>query len=799
MSGELLRPGDVVRARDERWSVSRIVSFAAASIVELQGCDRTNRGARARLLLPFESLQRVPPAAAARVVRAGRWRHLARAALSRAQPSYTALRAAARAKISILPFQLEPAIALTRGLASRVLVADDVGLGKTIQAGLAIAEAVARLDEPHVLVVVPAGIREQWQLELEQRFGIAAFAADAASLPRTGWWAPGANPWSMHPVVITSIDFVKRPEALRGLESLVWDLVVFDEAHSLSTRSDRNIAATAVAMRARTLMMLTATPHSGKDEEFARLCALGDFRGEFPLLVFHRTREDVGLPAIRRSIAFRVRLTRAEQRMHEALFRYARLVWRQKGATSPYARLAAIVLARRGCSSTAALAKSIERRLSLLSDAAILPSQLLLPIDDGADDEPPGAQLGAAGLHDAGEERDRLAGLLELARTAQAYDSKLAALRRLLRRSSEPAIVFTEYRDTVEHLRSELGVTSAVLHGGLSAAERRAALLEFTSGRGRVLLATDAASEGLNLHQHCRLVINLELPWTPRRLEQRTGRVERIGQLSRVHAVSLLAAGTFEEKTLAALTHRRERIREVVGALRGPGLDEHDVARSVFVGGAPSDEERARRLPKGVFTVDLRRVAAREADRIVTARQLEEPLTRIDGAPFVFAAPVRQPGGHVYWVFRIEFADCRSRILWDTLLAIRGDIAIPARRTAAEVRQLADLLRNAFCAHANRAHADAALVVGSAIRRPRALALRRERAIMAAARQHGARIAAQLSQRTLFSGPPSATVDQLAALNDLLSRCATHVERLADQQRVHPGRCEPGFALIRLP
>jgi superfamily II DNA/RNA helicase len=121
----------------------------------------------------------------------------------------------------------------------------------------------------------------------------------------------------------------------------------------------------------------------------------------------------------------------------------------------------------------------------------------------------------------------------------------------------EPALVFTEYRDTLLHLHRAMGGTAAVLHGGLNRAERGQALADFVGGRRSILLATDAAGEGLNLHHRCRIVINLELPWNPTRLEQRIGRVDRIGQLRTVHAIHLIARDTGEPLILGRLRTRR--------------------------------------------------------------------------------------------------------------------------------------------------------------------------------------------------------------------------------------------------
>jgi hypothetical protein len=190
--------------------------------------------------------------------------------------------------------------------------------------------------------------------------------------------------------------------------------------------------------------------------------------------------------------------------------------------------------------------------------------------------------------------------------------------------------VFTEYRDTLESLRAVTGGDPAVLHGAMDRFERSEAVHRFTSGRARVLLATDAAGEGLNLQARCRLVINLELPWNPMRLEQRIGRVDRIGQARVVHAINLLAAGTAEAGILARLARRLERARLSVGAVAdvlGPAEDRVMDAWLGFdtAGAGLCDDERtghAGPLPRAIRQPDLRAAAVDAAAQLAWQRQL---------------------------------------------------------------------------------------------------------------------------------------------------------------------------------
>ncbi|HVQ13586.1 MAG TPA: DEAD/DEAH box helicase, partial [Vicinamibacterales bacterium] len=547
-------PGKIVRIRDERWVVTGQTPGLDASVLDVRGQDRSNLGARASFLLPFEIVEQLAADRSPRRVPLRKWRHLTRAILAEATPAWPSLRTGLRARISLLPFQLEPALAITHGSTSRVLIADEVGLGKTIQAALIVGEILERTRHARVLIVAPASLKDQWRAELHDRFQIEVWVADSVSLARLGTeWGTG-NPWTCWPVAITSIDFVKRPEVMRALEALVWDAIIFDEAHGLTGRSDRALAAGTLARRARTVVLLTATPHSGDERAFETLCSIGDLAGEFPLLTFRRTRDDVGLAVSRKTLSLRVHPTLAEREMHRELQAYVRKVRSERGSGGDAAHLAMMVLTRRACSSASSLLRSIERRLALLANDPASLSQLTLPLFESSDDDEPGAELAVAGLNDRDDECRRLERIRALAARAQAGESKMLALRRLLRRAHEPAIVFTEYRDTLVRLAALLeGHRPVTLHGGLTLSERRDSLRAFTGGATRVLLATDAASEGLNLHQRCRLVINLELPWTPLRLEQRIGRVERIGQSRRVHAVHLLACGTSEESFVARL------------------------------------------------------------------------------------------------------------------------------------------------------------------------------------------------------------------------------------------------------
>ena len=759
-----LAPGASVRIRDERWVVTGQSPGIDACVLDVRGQDRSNLDARTSFLLPFEIVEALAADRSPRRVRPRKWRHLTRAIITEATPSWPSLRTGLRARISLLPFQLEPALAVTHGIASRLLIADEVGLGKTIQAALIVAEILERTRHARVLIVAPASLKEQWQAELNDRFRIEAWLADSVSLARLGAEWGTTNPWTCRPVTITSIDFVKRPEVMRALEAMVWDAVVFDEAHGLTGRSDRARAAGALARRARTVVLLTATPHSGDDRAFETLCGIGDLDRAFPLLTFRRTRRDVGLAMSRKTLSLRVRPTLAEREMHRALQAYVRKVRSERGQGGDAVHLAMMVLTRRACSSASSLFRSIERRLALLTSDPSSMAQLMLPLFESSGDEEPGAELAVPGLNDRDDESRRLEAIRALALRAQRAESKVCALIRFLRRAREPAIVFTEYRDTLARLASVLeDMKPVTLHGGLTPSERRESLRSFTSGATRVLLATDAASEGLNLHQRCRLVINLELPWTPLRLEQRIGRVERLGQSRRVHALHLLAADTAEETLVTRLLTRTDRAVEATETLRDrlPGLSH------------------------------IRVMAETETRRITHLRRLSEPAVSVvfDGRPPV---SVTRRRGHreSFWGFHVSFADSAAQSVWQTLIGARTPL--PAD-SPASLDRLAALLASTLDddSQGTLAALEAAL---KAFLDRSAL---RERAVARALESERARLSASLLQRGLFDRRAERAFSaQTAVLDEALARCHARLGEIESTGRIVAEPTRLAFALL---
>ena len=679
-SGETLAPGIAVTARCRSWIVQSVARFEDCVDVRLSGSD-SERPCRLALLSPFDRIAPVTRTAQVEALAPRAWLHAVCRLAARAHP-LGGLRAAARSRLELLPYQLEPALAIARG-ESRLLVADEVGLGKTVQAALILSELRAADSHSRALIVAPAGLRAQWARELAARFDISATTADAAWLRASGRDLPAdVNPWVLPGVYLTSFDFLKRPEVLRAVEDLTWDVLVVDEAHNAGEASARGAAVHAVASRARRVILLTATPHSGDSKAFEALCAIGA-HGPLsePIVIFRRTRSDAGIRGERRTVLLGVRLSAAERRMHRQLERYTRQVWREAGSRGDAsARLAAVVLRKRALSSAASLAASLERRRRLLA-GEVSPSerQLRLPLDDEAlPDREPDAILGAPGLADVGRERDLLARLATSASRAAARESKLRALSRFLRRAGEPAIVFTEYRDTLARIHQALeagGFQCVVLHGAQTAAERDAAQQAFNHD-GSVLLATDAASEGLNLHARCRLVIHFELPWSPARLEQRTGRVDRIGQTRRVHQVLFVARHTAERLVLAPLVRKAAAARAAGTAGSGlvEALREATVAEAVMNGDVPEVAVPvAQRRPRAESD-RIRREAEAECDRLQSVRRWlatsDDGRRHRDQVPASCHAPTRRPR-QLVCVYSVSLLTSAGRLVHRALIVVR--------------------------------------------------------------------------------------------------------------------------------
>lgn len=522
----------------------------------------------------------------------------------------------------------------------RFLLADDPGAGKTIMAGLYIKELMLRGDLARCLIVAPGSLVEQWQEELLEKFGMRFELLTRSLIDAT----IDTNVFADHPLLIARMDQLSRSEELRGrLDQSDWDLVVVDEAHRMSAhyfgnelkRTKRYELGLALGAVTRHLLLMTATPHAGKQEDFQLFLALLDgdrFEGKYRDgvhavepgdLMRRMVKEELltmeGRPLFpeRRAYTVPYHLSHQEQDLYEAVTQYVReemgraddLRTAGDGRRGNTVGFALTVLQRRLASSPEAIWRSLERRRKRLEkrrreitagpygeDGGLRTRLDLLlgraadDIDDRLDDldgeelealeeDVVDAATAARTLAELDIEIRVLADLEELARRVRQSetDRKWSELRNLLEDNElfrdghgnlRKIIIFTEHKDTLNYLvdkiRALLGRDDAVvaIHGGVRREERRKTQQLFTQDKNvQVLVATDAAGEGLNL-QRAHLMVNYDLPWNPNRIEQRFGRIHRIGQDQVCHLWNLVAANTREGEVFVRLLEKIDEQRE---------------------------------------------------------------------------------------------------------------------------------------------------------------------------------------------------------------------------------------------
>ena len=541
----------------------------------------------------------------------------------------------------------------------RFLLADDPGAGKTIMAGLLIKELIARGDLQRCLVVCPGSLAEQWQDELYRRFQLPfdILTNDKLEAARTGNWFLEAN------LVIARLDKLSRNEDVQQklqVPDCRWDLVVCDEAHKMSATffggevkyTKRYRLGQLLSSLTRHFLLMTATPHNGKEEDFQLFMALIDgdrFEGRFrdgvhaadvSDLMRRMVKENLlkfdGTPLFPERIAHTVpyTLSEAEARLYKVVTDYVREEFSRAEALENDQRAGAIgfaltILQRRLASSPEAIYQSLRRRRERLESRlrelevlqrvgqatiafAAVGSELdpedVEDLDEAPENEVEAAEedildrataaRSIAELRAEIETLKNLEGLaLELRRSGT--DTKWRELASLLgeiftagglagqitevdvpgagkipRPAPSPKqklVIFTEHRDTLRYLdrriRTLLGREESVvrIHGGMGREDRLKAQEAFRHDpHVQVLLATDAAGEGINL-QRAHLMVNYDLPWNPNRLEQRFGRIHRIGQTEVCHLWNLVADETREGDVYRKLLGKLEQARKTLG------------------------------------------------------------------------------------------------------------------------------------------------------------------------------------------------------------------------------------------
>ena len=520
----------------------------------------------------------------------------------------------------------------------RFLLADDPGAGKTIMTGLLIKELITRGDLQRCLIVCPGNLVEQWQDELYRRFHLPfeIMTNDKYEAARTGNW------FGENPLAICRLDKLSRNEGVQDkLKATDWDVIVCDEAHKMSAsfwggeirRTKRYQLGQLLSTVTRHFLLLTATPHNGKEEDFQLFMALLDgdrFEGKFrdgvhsvnaSDLMRRMVKEDLlkfdGRPLFpeRKAYTVEYELSEGEMDLYRRVTEYVRGEFNRAEQLANDGRkgtvgFALTVLQRRLASSPEAIYQSLRRRKERLEkrcreedllkrgaririawqkEVPRLSEDDLEDLEDAPDEEGEATEERVVDQASAAQTIAELKAEITILKTLEQValrvrqsnsDRKWDELARLLQNQTElfdahghrrKLILFTEHRDTLSYLQerisSLIGKPEAVvaIHGGLGREERRKAETLFTQDKAvEVLLATDAAGEGINL-QRAHLMVNYDLPWNPNRLEQRFGRIHRIGQTEVCHCWHLVAYETREGEVYRRLLDKIEEERKALG------------------------------------------------------------------------------------------------------------------------------------------------------------------------------------------------------------------------------------------
>lgn len=456
------------------------------------------------------------------------------------------------------PYQVKAAQTALRRFRGRGMLCDEVGLGKTIEAGLVVKEYLMRQMAERILILTPPGLVQQWREELAQKFGLHDFVTNSDDAFR----AAGDEAWAKFPRVIASIAAARLTGTRDIITSLNYDLVIIDEAHHLKNRSSVTWKFVN-ALQKRFILMLTATPVENRLEELYNLITIlkpgqlktpQEFRRQFvvkgdphspknrgllrelmaDVMIRHsRGQVNVKLPP-RRAHTVRLALSAAEQSLYQNVSDFVRQTL-QAGRDSGARRLTLSILQREIGSSATAVAHTLHKI----------------------------AHQPAWKAH-----KPRLLALAEQAAAITDWAKAEALLKILQTAGSERVLIFTHFQATLDALAERLTAADIPFipyYGGLTIQQKDEAIRRFEE-EGRVLLSTEAAGEGRNL-QFCHIMVNFDLPWNPQRIEQRVGRIHRVGQTRQVEIFNLSAQGTIEDYLLNILDRKLNMFELVIGEI----------------------------------------------------------------------------------------------------------------------------------------------------------------------------------------------------------------------------------------
>lgn len=481
-------------------------------------------------------------------------------------------------RVGLVPYQhqlstVRRALGEMRG---RVILADEVGLGKTIEAGMILKEYMLRGLVKKALILTPASLCRQWAAELSQKFEIYPVLSR------------GNFDWRRYEVVVASIDTAKQPQNRQQLQEIYYDLVVVDEAHKLKNPATQNRQLLS-CIRKKFFLLLTATPLQNDLKELFYLISLlrpgqlgsyRSFRRHFmqdkrvaknheelrnllkEVMIRNKRGPQISLPP-RRVATLPFTPSPEEREFYQAVTDFVRKEYRkgEKAAVNP---LTLLTLQREVCSSSFAAAKTLFRLLEktcLKNSAAEAPGPAFRHL----------SPFTVAGANNSLGEQEKILRLMEMAKRLK-ENAKMNLVEEILRQmSGEKVLIFTEFLATQKYIESRLkrqGISALTFDGSLSASKK-----DFTLGRFRedpryqALVCTESGGEGINL-QFCRVMINYDLPWNPMRLEQRIGRIHRLGQTRETYIYNLVSQGTIEERLLRLLEEKLRLFEVVIGDLQ---------------------------------------------------------------------------------------------------------------------------------------------------------------------------------------------------------------------------------------
>lgn len=522
-----------------------------------------------------------------------------------------------------LPHQILVLEKVMQGIQTRYLLADEVGMGKTIEAGLVLKEKKLRGEVKRILLIVPKSAMLQWQQELKEHFNENFFIYNSdfiSGMARTFADFDAEeelNFWKQHNQIIVSLDALKPLAARQGwsqerideynkyrLESVVnadFDMVIIDEAHRMggSTGSvSRYQLADTICNAVPNVLLLSATPHRGKSDHFRRVLQLIDadaFPGEgmptveeiSPFVMRSEKRYAVDYDGnklfqkrttIRLDVPLDNQKHPLQKQLYEDVTNYVRYQFgRAKRGNRNSTGLVMVMFQKLASSSTAAILGAMQTRLWRLEHGEIGDELSDYDAEENVDFDDFSVDDYSVEMQDGSSmsEEDKLRELIESAQYCLAHeqDAKASALiQKIYQLKAEEdsedfkILVFTEFRQTQEYLArlmQDEGLHVVCINGSMELNERQQALVKFKK-EAQVMIATDAAGESLNM-QFCHIVFNYDLPWNPMSIEQRIGRVDRIGQKHTVTAYNMLTDNTVDARVYEVIVEKLEAILQELG------------------------------------------------------------------------------------------------------------------------------------------------------------------------------------------------------------------------------------------